>query len=293
MRVTPLISLSLVWVCESIEVEVSAKSGKSVPWSMPSLCARARLSKVDIKAIACTDCSSLFDQAVYVITSSKSEYKPRHEIVTEHLHKYGLSHRYVYKWGKVTKKDFRCFWQDRAGSKVKPRLENGGINAVEIMIAGKMLASMADMVKRSLSHSLIVEDDIQIMISPEEFQERITTVIHDDPNADFIFIGGCFNIHAKTSWEKIGKWLYRVPTMHPDASRCGHAYIMTQKGAKKYLEYGVPLLGPADWNFNLIHKNFPDVVIDFLEPPIICQGSSRGGANMADQLECGHDHVLV
>jgi hypothetical protein len=65
---------------------------------------------------------------------------------------------------------------------------------------------------------------------------------------------------------------------------------MTQKGAKKYLEYGLPLLGPADWNFNLIHQHFPGVVIDFLEPPVICQASSRGGA---DQLECGHEHSMA
>jgi hypothetical protein len=219
MKGLPLLLVLCYWFrSEAAELEVGVKSETVVPWSIPSACARARLSKVEIKTIKCADCGALFDQSVYVITSSKPQYKARHAGATELLHSYGLSHKYVYKWGAVTKKDFRCFWTDRMGSKIKPRMDNGGVNAVEIMIAGKMLASMADMVKRSVEHALIVEDDIQIMISPDAFRERMVTIIQDDPAADFIFVGGCFNIHAKPSWEKIGDWLYRVPPQHP--GRC-------------------------------------------------------------------------
>ena len=168
-------------------------------------------------------------------------------------------------------------------------MEGGGVNAVEIMIIGKMMASMMDMVTRSIEYALIVEDDIRIMVSPQVFRERMATVLQDDPQADFIFVGGCFGIHAKPSWQRFGEWLYRVPPRSAQASRCGHGYIVTQQGAKKYLEYGLPLLGPADWTFNLIHEHFPGVTIDFLEPPVICQGNTRGGE---DQLECGHSHTM-
>ena len=86
--------LAVLRATSSIEVEVDEAGRAEVPWVVPSLCARARLSKVQLQPISgCADCEPSVFGAGYVITSSKKEYKPRHPVVTGHLHEYGLAHK--------------------------------------------------------------------------------------------------------------------------------------------------------------------------------------------------------
>lgn len=92
----------------------------------------------------------------------------------------------------------------------------------------------------SFEWALILEDDV-LMRSPDpghEISQYILDIVEDTKSDfDFIFVGGCSAPavqRACTNWPWVGKHLHRQPRGKA-RSRCLSSYIISRRGAEKYL----------------------------------------------------------
>ena len=146
------------------------------------------------------------------------------------------------------------------------------------------LAALRQVVHRNLSYAMIVEDDV--ILSPEWVRalqhepNGLAAVLPAllDPKCDVLVTGVCWGLHSKPEWPRrmvrlgrLSVQIARLPRDH-QASRCSHGYVVTARGAQKYLRVRT-LSRPIDHFMNSFHKE-ARVCTDWLEPPMFHQTHS-------------------
>lgn len=123
-------------------------------------------------------------------------------------------------------------------------------------------------VEAGAAWTLILEDDA--LLAPEFgrlFDEYFERVPED---ADLIFIGSCCGLRI----EHVEPGLHFYRKDHP-ATKCGDSYLITARAAEIVLRTIVPFVLPIDWELNY-HLKRHDLVVYWLEPPLVRQGSEIG-----------------
>ena len=63
----------------------------------------------------------------------------------------------------------------------------------------------------------------------------------------------------------------------PGAQRCAHAYVLSSRGARSWLQRGALSTGEVDRHFSWLHehRHQGDFHVDFVEPPLFCQRTAH------------------
>ena len=156
---------------------------------------------------------------------------------------------------------FQCVWPE---SSADPRgFSPASSNTFgEVSLSMKHMFAAFDVITHNYSIALFLEDDVSFGSDVRQQLEDILAEASLDPAWDFIFVGGCLNLH--TGDEKLHKRLFRR-----HASRCTHAYLISFSGAVALLR-SLPLIMPIDFQINelLAGKKFHSY---WVEPPIFYQ----------------------
>jgi GR25 family glycosyltransferase involved in LPS biosynthesis len=116
--------------------------------------------------------------------------------------------------------------------------------------------------------TLIFEDDA--VLEPE-FAERFDEYFSELPgDADFVFIGSCCGLRIDDV--EPGRHFYRKG--HP-ATKCVDSYLIRRSAARTVLRTITPFVLAIDWELNYQLKRH-DLVVYWLEPPLVSQGSETG-----------------
>lgn len=129
----------------------------------------------------------------------------------------------------------------------------------EISLLMKHYFAWCDMVEKNIENAIIFEDDI---ILCDNFLERFNIQIENiDNDYDIIWIGSCCNLHADF------KGTHLIPHK---GSRCTHAYMISNKCAKKAIDNFRINNYPADFYFNFLIEKL-DLKNYWMEPDLVSQ----------------------
>lgn len=116
--------------------------------------------------------------------------------------------------------------------------------------------------------ALVFEDDA--LLEPR-FAERFDEYFAGLPvDADFVFIGSCCGLRVDAV--EPGRHFYRKD--HP-ATKCTDSYLVSRSAARAVLRTITPFVLEIDWELNY-HLKRHDLVVYWLEPPLVSQGSQTG-----------------
>lgn len=153
---------------------------------------------------------------IFVIHYSKS--LQRYEFMKSVLQTYNLTARFVTEFDREKIPDLLSCAEKTSGKLTK----------AEIAVKTAHIAVYYLMTKYKIYNALILEDDAFVV--PNEKANLVKSMINmlDQIflNYDAFFPGGCCNLECKSE-EK--------PVCRSPGSRCTHAYVVTNKGAKKIL----------------------------------------------------------
>ena len=116
--------------------------------------------------------------------------------------------------------------------------------------------------------ALILEDDA--VLEPgfaDRFDEYFGALPGD---ADLVFIGSCCGLRMDDV--EPGRHFYRKGT---PATKCSDSYLVRRGAARALLETITPFVLTIDWELNY-HLDRRDLVVYWLEPPLVAQGSELG-----------------
>ncbi|KAH9586536.1 hypothetical protein LSM04_008190 [Trypanosoma melophagium] len=130
----------------------------------------------------------------------------------------------------------------------------------------KHFSAYYDAYQHNYQTVLVLEDDALLRVG---FVKRLDEVLRTTPSGyDAIFIGGCMRFYAwrrKSQTEYITKHIYRK-----QASRCAHAFILSQSGVRKLLR-SLPLTEAIDFQMNLAMRE-ENMTVYWVEPWLSVQG---------------------
>ena len=124
-----------------------------------------------------------------------------------------------------------------------------GLNKGRIACHLSHMKTLQTFLKSNNKNCLILEDDIKITDSQQTL-DTLNKVLNSLPkNWEYVNLGRCWDHCHKD--KPVNKWLVKSPK-----SLCRHAYIVTRNGAKKILDYCLPMKGyPGDWHYSKMIKN--------------------------------------
>jgi len=220
-----------------------------------------------------TQALSLSDLPVYLLHGSRKEERRRH--VEEELGRHEIDAQWLLDINtadltpEVVRHYYRSsrlrWWHRSAATmRTRPRVLLEG----EIAAAASHVETLRLIAASGEPWSLVLEDDI--ILAPD-FRDRFDEYFAALPaDADSVFIGSCCRLRIEDV-EK-GRHFYRKD--HP-ASKCADSYLVTADAARRILETIVPFVLPIDWELNYHFKRH-DLVVYWLEPPLVEQGSETG-----------------
>lgn len=139
--------------------------------------------------------------------------------------------------------------------------ENRTLRLSELSLLLKHNYVFEDMIKNNYESVLVLEDDVLFV---EDFINKFNYQIKDkDLDYDLIWVGTCCNLKYPNSVSD--KFIYKNK-----GSRCTHGYIISNKCAKKMVEFLKINNHPADFAFNnaINMYNFNNY---WMEPALILQ----------------------
>lgn len=123
----------------------------------------------------------------------------------------------------------------------------------------------------------IFEDDIQ-QEKIKNYKNMIEDSMKNIPsNWDIVFFGRCFDDCNKM--KQISKHLYKV-----NNPKCRHAYGLSKKGAKKILQYTVPMTDNGDLMYAKNIKN-GNINAYAIHPSIFSQNRVKLGSNIGNDMK--------
>ena len=147
--------------------------------------------------------------------------------------------------------------------------------------------------RRSLSWALIVEDDAAASFVAEDSPvpllhtlAELTGLVMRAGNFSVMQVGGCGGFHARPDWAEIARAplggahnrsvrVLRAPRETRDAQRCAHGYLLSNDGARAWLEHGARAMSPVDRHLAQLHAKVDNFNVDFFEPPLLCQTHAK------------------
>ena len=179
------------------------------------------------------------------------------------------------------------------------RTPHGGMNYLTHLAVARTI------MRANLSMGLVVEDDAQGLLAPAGLPSLITDVVNLAQRAgsfDLMFVGGCNGQHAGDRWNETSRVsnssvagglllrALRMPRTCPPIicqHRCGHAYLLSSRGARRWLERGLYATSDIDSHFSEMHR-MQIMEIDYVEPPLLCQrdGHSRSVSGLKAIRHC-------
>tara|TARA_B100001121_G_C18698787_1_gene626284 strand:+ start:6035 stop:6841 length:807 start_codon:yes stop_codon:yes gene_type:complete len=123
----------------------------------------------------------------------------------------------------------------------------------------------------------IFEDDIQQQ-KFKNYKNMIEDSMSKIPSDwDIVFFGRCFDDCNKM--KKISKYLYKV-----NYPKCRHAYGLSKKGARKILQYTVPMIDNGDEMYAQNIKN-GNIKAYAIHPSIFSQNRVKLGSNIGNDIK--------
>ena len=130
-------------------------------------------------------------------------------------------------------KQFPDLFSDKNGQK---------LSKAEISLVMKHYTAFNDVIQNNFKNVVVFEDDI---ILCDDFDVKLNKYINQLPiDYDILWIGTCCNLHVPQINPSLNVYLHR------HGSRCTHAYVISQQGCKKLLNYFHTIYQPIDWYFN-------------------------------------------
>jgi hypothetical protein len=148
--------------------------------------------------------------------------------------------------------------------------------------------------------ALIVEDDIEFMLSPTDLRNMVDAISRRDP-FHYSMIGGCRSIHIAAGMNGTGHRLALASLPgggdliesapgSSHGSRCAHAYLVSKAGAVFLLADAAQFQAEKaiDFWLNVAHTRNTELSCTFVEPPVACQIRGREGELVRSEASRGH-----
>ena len=171
----------------------------------------------------------------------------------------------------------------------------------DVDATGSHFRAILHSAERGVRSALFLEEDVEFWAHPHEFGQLMAALSRAD-DVSYTMLGGCWGIHADPEWQWLGggakaeflpagSRLFLSPVGSRHATRCGHAYTVSGRGARLLLalaETRRPIVETFSHFLNSLHVREPALVASLLEPPIGCQvrGPVRG-ARHCFSMGCG------
>ncbi|HZT15337.1 MAG TPA: glycosyltransferase family 25 protein [Gaiellaceae bacterium] len=162
----------------------------------------------------------------------------------------------------------RRAWSLRARETPKPSTPFRELAPVEVAATISHVEILDRIARSGQEWGLVFEDDA---VLEDDFAERFDRCFADTPeDADVVFLGDAYGF--RVAEPEPGRHFYRKD--HP-ASKCTDSYLIRARAAEAIRSTIVPFTFPIDWELNY-HFKLHDLVVYWLEPPLVTQGSFAG-----------------
>lgn len=160
---------------------------------------------------------------------------------------------------------------------------------------------MAALLGLNSSFGLILEEDVEFRLAPIDLH-GLVYAISKHTSLHYSMLGGCWSQHlheGPLGRGTLGKLVTRQlpgsgaliesPSGSNIGSRCAHAYVISDNGARRLLA-DAALHAPKhtiDLHFNSVHSRDASLSCAFVEPPVACQirGGGRGKVCGAEERQ--------
>ena len=265
--------------------------------------------------------------AVYILTLQDAEerntklntvWKPVFGRTVSHFLYFGIHGGKVWgrqtqgKWGWDPKKQKKLFDQKYLSRLSGPGVRN--LTPAEVAVGFGFLRICADIVNKKYRHTLVMENDANLLMTNKEdkvldptngkhlrtgktfvpqsakmFRKKLKCVLDKLPaDWDFVRLGACFSRGHELveDWENsCGVKLYRA-----NFALCNHGFLVSERGAEKFMQYAFPMFTTIDHQMLLVLKtrslglNDYDVLPHFLGQDLFTDtgGSTIGYTKMEE-----------